>query len=129
MTPRVKSILKKRIPEAKNNRIWHLLTKNSTRHYWDTVRAEMGWELSKDHVPYICRHTCCTRLVSRGVSLPIVMQFMGHSQWETTLGYAHLAPSHLNVCAEVLSQADDYGAGGLSTNVVPINTSTAQRKA
>jgi len=116
MTPRVKNILKKRVADAKNNRVWHWLTKDSVRHYWDTIRAEMGWADSKDHCPYICRHTACSRLVQRGVNLPIVMQFMGHSQWETTLGYLHLAPSHLNVCAEALAQGADYA----DENVVPI---------
>ena len=67
----------------------------------------MGWEKSRHHCPYLCRHTTASRLVQRGMAFPIVMEFMGHTQWETTLGYAHLSPSHLNICAEVLAQADE----------------------
>ena len=36
-----------------------------------------------------------SRLVMGGASLPMVMKWMGHSQWSTTLGYAHLAPNAL----------------------------------
>ena len=107
MTPRVKAIMEDRVPKAKKDRVWYLLSKDKVRHYWDTIRAEMGWENSKYHYLYLCRHTTASRLVQRGMSLPIVMEFMGHTQWETTLGYAHYAPTHLNVCADVLAQGDD----------------------
>ena len=102
MTKRVKDILKERAKTARQNKIWYLLTKDNVRHYWDTIRAEMGWKDDRNYCPYICRHTTASRLVIGGVSLPLVMQFMGHKQWATTLGYAHLAPSHLGGCIDVL---------------------------
>ena len=57
-------------------------------------------------------------MVSGGVSLVMVMKFMGHSQWITTLGYAHLAPSDLDVCVDVLEKDK------AQTNVIDL---TAQR--
>ena len=42
-----------------------------------------------------------------GASLPMVMKFMGHSQWSTTLGYAHLAPNALDPLAALLDKSSD----------------------
>ena len=112
MTPRVKKILKDRCEKIRtapepHNRIWKGLTKDSVRHYWDTIRAEMGWADNKDYCPYICRHTTASRLVIAGVSLPKVMLWMGHKQWSTTLGYSHLAPSDLDDLALVLAKDEE----------------------
>ena len=42
MTPRVKNIVEQRLSKAKGNRLWYLLSKDNVRHYWNTIRAEMG---------------------------------------------------------------------------------------
>ena len=126
MTARLKNIvaIRKAEAEAKNKlKLWYLMTKNNVRHYWDTIRAEMGWENSRHHCPYLCRHTTASRLVQRGMSLPIVMEFMGHTQWKTTLGYAHLSPDHLKACADVLDQGDKHSDGKV------VNISIAENKA
>jgi integrase len=41
------------------------------------------------------RHTFASHLVMKGVDLPTVMKLMGHSDIQTTMIYAHLAPDHL----------------------------------
>jgi len=41
------------------------------------------------------RHTFASHLVMKGVDLPTVKKLMGHSDIETTMIYAHLAPDHL----------------------------------
>jgi len=41
------------------------------------------------------RHTFASHLVMNGVDLPTVQKLMGHSDIETTMIYAHLAPDHL----------------------------------
>lgn len=51
------------------------------------------------------RHTCCTRLVIAGVSLPQVMQGMGHKSIQVTMRYAHLAPKDLDLAAQALEAA------------------------
>ena len=119
MTKRVREILKERVKSARSGKIWYLLTKDKVRNLWDTIRAEMGWQDDRIYCPYICRHhTTASRMVSGGVSLVMVMKFMGHSQWVTTLGYAHLAPSDLDVCVDVLEKDKT------ETNVIDL---TAQR--
>ena len=42
------------------------------------------------------RHTFASHLVMAGVDLPTVQKLMGHSDIETTMIYAHLAPEHLS---------------------------------
>ena len=41
------------------------------------------------------RHTFASHLVMKGVDLPTVKKLMGHSDIQTTMVYAHLAPDHL----------------------------------
>jgi len=41
------------------------------------------------------RHTFASQLVMKGVDLPTVQKLMGHSDIQTTMIYAHLAPDHL----------------------------------
>ena len=49
-------------------------------------------DLTKVHT---LRHTFASHLVMSGVDLPTVQKLMGHSDIETTMIYAHLAPDHL----------------------------------
>jgi integrase len=41
------------------------------------------------------RHTFASHLVMNGVDLPTIQKLLGHSEIETTMIYAHLAPDHL----------------------------------
>ena len=49
------------------------------------------------------RHTFASQLVMSGVDLPTVMNLMGHSDIQTTMIYAHLAPDHLADAVNKLS--------------------------
>ena len=49
-------------------------------------------DLTKLHT---LRHTFASHLVMKGVDLPTVQKLMGHSDIQTTMIYAHLAPDHL----------------------------------
>ena len=49
-------------------------------------------DLTKLHT---LRHTYASHLVMNGVDLPTVQRLMGHSDIQTTMIYAHLAPDHL----------------------------------
>ena len=44
---------------------------------------------------YTCRHTCATRLLSRGVNIKVVQSWMGHRDISMTLRYAKLIPQDL----------------------------------
>lgn len=68
---------------------------------WHDIRLEIP--SLKDTVLYSCRHTCASRQVAKGVDLYRVMNWMGHKSYQTTMGYAHLAPGHLLENLEALS--------------------------
>jgi len=55
------------------------------------ARAQID-DLTRVHT---LRHTFASHLVMNGVDLPTVGKLMGHSDVETTMIYAHLAPEHL----------------------------------
>lgn len=65
------------------------------RHPWDRVRGMMGLSGDKNFVPHVCRHTCASRLVKAGVSLPVVKDWLGHASIMTTMKYSHLMPQDL----------------------------------
>lgn len=48
------------------------------------------------------RHTCCSRLVQRGVPIVVVQKWMGHASIQTTMRYAHLAPDSLDIALKAL---------------------------
>ena len=49
------------------------------------------------------RHTVATRLVEKGVPLPIVKEILGHSKIETTMRYAHTIPEQKVYAINLLS--------------------------
>ncbi len=69
------------------------------------VKAGEALHLGKQCSPHVCRHTCASLMVQRGVKLEVVCQILGHKDLATTLIYAHLAPKHLATGLDVLSDA------------------------
>jgi integrase len=65
------------------------------------IARQAGIEsLTKIHT---LRHTFASHLVMNGVDLPTVKKLMGHSDIQTTMIYAHLAPDHLAGAVDKLS--------------------------
>ncbi len=66
---------------------------------WQTAVEEAGLEDFRFHD---LRHTFASRLVMAGVDLAALRELLGHRDFEMTLRYAHLAPSHLRSAVAVL---------------------------
>jgi integrase len=67
------------------------------------MRETTGYE---DVTIHTCRHTCASRLAQTpGINLPFVRQWLGHKSIQTTMRYAHLAPSTLDNCKRALEAA------------------------
>lgn len=82
---------------------------------WERIRILMNLTKDKDFVPYSLRHTCCSRLVQRGVPLNHAQKWMGHDSITTTMRYAHLAPHDLFPLASVLDGGEQARWSAVST--------------
>lgn len=74
------------------------------RNAWLKARKRAGLGADPQIVPHILRHTCASRLAQNGVDIKRIQEFLGHKSLTMTLRYAHLAPRHLDVCAEALNK-------------------------
>jgi integrase len=103
MTKRVKEIIARRMKEYEDERLFPY-DNGWFRNGWDRVRAILGFENDPQFIPYVLRHTCCSRMVQGGTPLPHVMRWMGHTCIQTTMRYGHLAPTDLDSCVAVLEE-------------------------
>lgn len=99
MTKRVKALLQPRL-----ERSGPLFPYDTAWLYraWQDAKTALGKTADPHYVPYICRHTCASRLIQRGVQLNIVKEWLGHSTITTTMRYAHLAPDNLKSAVDAL---------------------------
>lgn len=72
------------------------------------------------------RHTFASHLAMRGVPMIKIMELLGHSKMDSTLIYAHLAPSSLTGVTDVLSSGASWtkAAGG---NMVSLHETSAAK--
>ena len=83
---------------------WHGLDYDrDIRRPWEAMKGALNRADDKTLVIHGLRHTFCSRLVQKGVHLQVVKELAGHRNIETTLRYAHLAPSNHEAAIAVLS--------------------------
>ena len=70
---------------------------------WQKARKDLGYADKKFYTTHLCRHTCASRLVQRGVPILLVKDWLGHEDIENTMIYAHLAPKALHSVVNVLN--------------------------
>ena len=70
---------------------------------WQKAREDLGYADKKFYTIHLCRHTCASRLVQRGVPILLVKDWLGHEDIENTMIYAHLAPKALHSVVDVLN--------------------------
>ncbi len=109
MTRRVVKALK--FQEGRGKDIPFPIKKSAIRRQWDKAKHIMDLDDDTEFVPYALRHTCATRLLQKGATLPTIQEWLGHSNILTTMRYAHLMPSALNVAVHLLEDPgpDDGG--------------------
>jgi integrase len=62
------------------------------------------------------RHTCCSRLVMKGVPIPSVQEIMGHRDIQTTLRYCHLSPHFQHRAIELIAGESKWEASDFFTD-------------
>lgn len=110
IVPKIKSILEKYASLARENgqdKPFSNWTNGKFETVWIKAKKEIGLETDSQFVPHVLRHTCATRLVQRGIPLNIVKEWLGHSNINMTMRYAHFSPDNLQNAALVLGEEQD----------------------
>ena len=81
-----------------------LPTPEATRNRLHRLCARAGIHAVGNHA---LRHTFATELTARGAPLRAVQDLLGHSTVQMTARYAHVGPSTLRACVQLLSQPRD----------------------
>lgn len=79
-----------------------VIPKETFRNHWLRLRDHLRLTNDAGFVPHMLRHTCASRLVSKGVPLAKVMLWMGHTSIQTTMRYSHLMPQDLDGIGDAL---------------------------
>jgi len=103
MTNRVKDIMKIFCCNKKDFDSVFTLNYSELNAIWQKARKDLGYADKKFYTIHLCRHTCASRLVQRGVPILLVKDWLGHEDIENTMIYAHLAPKALHSVVEVLN--------------------------
>ena len=102
-TERVAEILKRR---AGLGLAFQDLNPSTLRWQWEQIRGLLEMDDDPQFVVHMLRHTCASRMVQREVPLAVVKAWMGHKKIETTMRYAHLAPSSLLLAKKALERME-----------------------
>ena len=103
MTNRVKNILSYHCYDLKDFDKVFSLNYSELNAIWQKARKDLGYADKKFYTIHLCRHTCASRLVQRGVPILLVKDWLGHEDIENTMIYAHLQPKALHSYVEVLN--------------------------
>jgi integrase len=79
------------------------------RNVWSAAVARSG---APAFPPHSCRHTAASWLVQAGVPLYDVQRLLGHSSFQSTMRYAHLAPDAHEAVEEAWSSVGGRGLPG-----------------
>ena len=103
MTDRVSFYMVKYCADKKDNEKLFDVNYSWLNAIWQKARKDLGYADKKFYTLHLCRHTCASRLVQRGVPILLVKDWLGHEDIKTTMIYAHLAPKALHSVVEVLN--------------------------
>lgn len=112
MTGRVTEILSRRIRGKPQGLRAFPFDNDWLIYHWNRARTVMGMADDPRFTPYVCRHTCATRLVKGGVPLGVIQKWLGHKTIQMTLRYAHLSPTDLMKAVPVLEGTSPGASAG-----------------
>ncbi len=101
------------LPGPQGDYLTHSMGRTALEKYRrNAAIRKIGW--------HTLRHSFASQLVSRGVSLRIVQELLGHSDMRVTLRYAHLAPSSLRQAINLLTlpEVEEEMSTGCQRNIL-----------
>jgi integrase len=101
MTERVREIVTNLISQD-TDKLFPNMKSTKFEDHWDRMKALAGYKDDKEFVIHVCRHTCASRLIQKGVSIAVIQKWLGHTSINTTMRYAHLTDDGLFEALEVL---------------------------
>ena len=90
------------------------------RRYGNQARKICG-EVPENIHPHMWRHSRAMHLYQRGMDLTLVSQWLGHSQIETTLIYAHADTEHKRIAIAAAHQNGKEPIGNISPKRFTVN--------
>lgn len=89
---------KKSRKAGKDDYVFHIIESDKSHNMLrnELIKIAQDAEIPDFTKVHTLRHTFASHLVMQGVDLPAIQKLMGHSDIETTMIYAHLAPDHLS---------------------------------
>jgi integrase len=109
MSKRVRGIMEKRCASlGPDDRIFPF-DNAWMRWTWDKAKELMGMSHDPDFIPYMCRHTCATRIARIEPNLFKLQYWMGHKTLEMTRRYSHLMPKDLSSVRDIIDQQNTTG--------------------
>ena len=103
MTNRVRETMQSYYNHSKDFDIIFSYDYSELNAIWQKARKDLGYADKKFYTIHLCRHTCASRLVQRGVPILLVKDWLGHEDIENTMIYAHLQPKALHSVVDVLN--------------------------
>jgi len=103
MTKKVQNVMSEYCADKKDFDKVFSLNYSELNAIWQKARKDLGYADKKFYTIHLCRHTCASRLVQRGVPILLVKDWLGHEDIENTMIYAHLAPKALHSVVDVLN--------------------------
>jgi integrase len=87
----------------------------SLGHAWQKIRGAAGLDGVRIHD---LRHSAASILASKGLSLPLIGAVLGHTQWQTTMRYSHLANHALQEAVDLIG--DEVAPKKSDAEVLPM---------
>jgi len=81
------------------NKLFNFPNAHRLRQDWQRMQRDLGWPEVGFHT---LRHTCCTNLIQKGIDIKSVMEWLGHSNLNTTNRYMQISPQGLMQVRDLL---------------------------
>ena len=101
LTSRAQEVLRERVTGASERKVWSYSYKQF-QHQWDRAKAALGLAGDLELTVHTCRHTLCSRLAQKGIPLPQIMAWSGHTSLASVARYMHIDITGLETAKQAL---------------------------